>query len=117
MLMTTAFACGGVFLGCFSLYLLHLGVRQKFGWRVGWAFAGGMLALGAFGIYLGRVFRLNSWDVITRPAKLVGDLSAVLEPTSLTEIAAFSATFFFFSLAVYCFVVSIARLHEAPREP
>jgi uncharacterized membrane protein len=115
MLMTTAFACGGVFLGSLSLYLLHLCVRQKFGWRFGWAFAAGMLALGSFGIYLGRFLRLNSWDVVTRPFKLVGDITALLEPKSLTEVAAFSTTFFFFSLTVYCFVVSIARLHEEPR--
>lgn len=114
LLMTTAFACGGMFLGSLSLYLLHLFVRQRFGWRCGWAFAGGMLTLGSFGIYLGRFLRLNSWDVVTRPFKLVGDISALLEPKSLTEVAAFSATFFFFSLAVYCFVVSIARLHEEP---
>jgi uncharacterized membrane protein len=112
MLMVTAFACGGIFLGSLSLYLMHLFVRQRFGWRAGWVFAGGMLALGSFGIYLGRFLRLNSWDVIARPFKLVGDISTLSEPKSLSEVAAFSATFFFFSLAVYGFVVSIARLHE-----
>ncbi len=114
MLMTIAFACGGIFLGSLSLYLLHLFVRQRLGWRLGWAFAAGMLALGSFGIYLGRFLRLNSWDVVTRPFKLLANISPLLEPKSLTEVAAFSATFFFFSLAVYCFVVSVARLHEEP---
>jgi uncharacterized membrane protein len=74
-----------------------------------------MLALGSFGIYLGRFLRLNSWDVVTRPFKLVGDVTALLDPKSLTEVAAFSTAFFFFSLAVYCFIVSMARLHEEPR--
>lgn len=114
LLMTTAFACGGLFLGSLSLYLLHLAVRQRFGWRVGWMFAGGMLALGAFGIYLGRFLRLNSWDVVTRPLKLAGDVSALLGPKSRPEVAAFAVTFFFFSLAVYCLMVSVARLHEEP---
>lgn len=114
MLMTTCFACGGMFLGCLSLYLMQLFVRQIFGWRRAWLFAGGMLALGSLGIYLGRFLRLNSWDVITRPSKLLGDVSALLESESLSEVAAFSVTFFFFSLAIYCFVVSIARLHASP---
>jgi uncharacterized membrane protein len=114
MLMTTGFACGGIFLGCLSLYLMHLLVRQRFGWRIGWLFAGGMLALGSFGIYLGRFLRLNSWDVVTRPFKLAGDISSLVEPKSTTEVIAFSITFFFFSLAAYSFVVSVARLHEAP---
>ncbi len=113
MMMTISFASGGMFLGCLSLYLLHLFVRERFGWRMGWLFAGGMLALGSFGIYLGRVLRLNSWDVVTRPLKLMGDVVGLVEPTSAKEVIAFSVTFFFFSLAVYSFVVSIARLHEA----
>ena len=112
MLMTTSFACGGMSLGCLSLYLMHLSVRGRFGWRIGWVFAAGMLALGSFGIYLGRSLRLNSWDVVTRPLKLVGDISSLLEPKSAKEVGAFSVTFFFFSLAVYAFTVSIARLHE-----
>ena len=111
MLMTTCFACGGMFLGSLSLYLMHLFVRQRFGWRAAWFFAGSMLALGSFGIYLGRFLRLNSWDVVARPLKLVGDITALFEPKSLTEVAAFSVTFFFFSLAIYIFVVSLARLH------
>ncbi len=114
MLMTTCFACGGMFLGSLSLYLMHLFVRERFGWRTGWLFATTMLALGSFGIYLGRFLRLNSWDVVTRPFKLVGDIAGLLEPKSMTELAAFSATFFLFSLAVYSFVVSMARLHEDP---
>jgi uncharacterized membrane protein len=113
LLMTTSFACGGIFLGCLSLYVMHLTVRKRWGWKVGWAFASGMLALGSFGIYLGRALRLNSWDVVTRPLKLVGDVSSLVEPKSMAEVTGFSVTFFFFSLAADCFVVSIARLHEA----
>jgi uncharacterized membrane protein len=111
MMMTACFACGGMFLGSLSRYLMQLFVRQKFGWRAGWLFAVGMLALGSFEIYLGRFLRLNSWDVVTRPLKPVGDVTALQEPASRT---AFSLTFFAFSFAVYSFVVSMARLHEAP---
>jgi len=116
MLMTACFACGGMFLGSLSLYLMHLFVRQRFGWRAGWLFAGTMLALGSFGIYLGRFLRFNSWDVVTRPVKLAGDIAALVELENMTEVAAFSVTFFFFSLAVYSFVVSMARLHEGPSQ-
>jgi uncharacterized membrane protein len=117
LLMTTSFAAGGMFLGCLSLYLMHLFVRQRFGWKLGWLFATSMLALGSFGIYLGRVLRLNSWDVVARPFKLVGDIFALFEPHSVKEVAAFSVTFFFFSLVVYSFVVSMARLHEDDQLP
>jgi uncharacterized membrane protein len=112
LMMTTSFASTGVFLGCLSLYLLHLFVRQRHGWKAGWLFASGMLALGSFGIFLGRSLRLNTWDVIARPFKLVSDISGLVEPHKAKEVAAFSVTFFFFSLAVYTLVVSVARLHE-----
>lgn len=113
LLMTTSFASAGMFLGCLSLYLMHLFVRQHRGWKAGWLFAGGMLALGSFGIFLGRSLRLNSWDVVTRPFKLIGDISGLIDPHNAKEVSAFSVTFFFFSLAVYSFVVSMARLHES----
>ena len=74
----------------------------------GKAGAGGMLALGSFGIYLGRALRLNSWDVVARPLKLVGDISSLMEPKSAKEVSAFTVTLFFFSLVVYTFVVSMA---------
>jgi len=112
MLMTACFACVGMFLGSLSLYLLHLLVHRRFGWRAGWLFATAMLAIGSFGIYLGRFLRLNSWDVLTRPVKLTGEIAGLWEPKSLREVTAFSVTFFFFSLAVYTALVSMARLHE-----
>jgi uncharacterized membrane protein len=117
LLMTAAFACGGMFLGCLSLYLLHLLVRQRWGWQRGWAFATAMLALGAFGIYLGRFSRLNSWDVIARPFKLLGEVSELALPKESREAAAFSLAFFLFSMAVYAFVVSVARIHELGDPP
>jgi uncharacterized membrane protein len=112
MLLTTSFAAGGMFLGCCSLYLLHLRIRQQFDRRAGWLFAGGMLALGSIGIYLGRALRLNSWDVVANPLKLASKVAGLIEPASAKEVCAFSVTFFFFSFAVYWFVVSVARLHE-----
>jgi uncharacterized membrane protein len=114
LLMTTSFACGGMFIGSLSLYLLHVLVRERFGGRVGWLFTSAMLALGSFGVYLGRFLRLNSWDVVARPLKTAGDIAALAEPEGLLEVASFCVAFFFFSLAVYSFVVSTARLHGQP---
>jgi uncharacterized membrane protein len=116
LLTTVSFACGGMFLGSLSLYLLHVFVRERRGRRAGWLFAGAMLALGSFGIYLGRFLRLNSWDVFARPVKLAGDIAGLVESNSLREVASFCIAFFFFSLAVYGFVVSAAHLHvRSPR--
>jgi uncharacterized membrane protein len=79
-------------------------------------FAIGMLAIGSFGIYLGRFVRLNSWDVVARPVKLVTDIAALAAPMKAREMFAFSVTFFFFSLAAYWFVAAATQLHAADAE-
>lgn len=116
VLVIMAHACTGLFLGCLSLYLMELLVRERFGRRAGGVFAVGMLALGSFGIYLGRFARLNSWDVVARPFKLLGDVAALAHPMKVGEVLAFSVTFFFFSLAAYWFVASAIRVHAVECE-
>jgi uncharacterized membrane protein len=74
-----------------------------------------MLGLGAFGIYLGRFLRLNSWDLFTRPWKFIEKI--VLVPERLTEAFTFSAVFFLFSLGVYWTVTTIARAPALPTRP
>jgi uncharacterized membrane protein len=112
ILMTETFAFGGVFLGSLSLYLLHLMVRARYGWPAGWGFASGMLGLGALGVYLGRVQRLNSWDMITRPAKFLHSVGILFRPDRIGGIISYTAAFFAFSLAIYAFITSCIRLHE-----
>jgi uncharacterized membrane protein len=116
LIVIMAHACAGLFLGCLSLYLTEVLVRARYGRRIGWIFAVGMLALGSFGIYLGRFARLNSWDVVTRPGKLLSDLAALLQPVKTGEVLAFSATFFLFSLAAYWFIAAAIQLHTEPEK-
>ena len=56
-------------------------VARRWGARAGWASAVGALFLAAFGVYLGRVLRWNSWDVVTAPLGVARDvLDPVLNP-------------------------------------
>jgi uncharacterized membrane protein len=70
--MATLLSCGavGVMLGYSSLFDVHRIVADRFGPRVGWIVAAATLLLSGFGIYLGRVLRWNSWDVVTNPGEL-----------------------------------------------
>lgn len=110
LMVTASFAFAGVFVGSLALYLLHLGVRERFGYRAGWVFASIMLALASLGIYVGRFARWNSWEPFTHPSKLWGDVAGLV--ANYHEVGAFCGTFFFFSLMSYFFVVAMARLHE-----
>ena len=57
-------------LGFASLLLVQLVVTRAAGALVGWLTAVGSLFVASMGIYLGRVHRVNSWDVVHRPGRL-----------------------------------------------
>jgi uncharacterized membrane protein len=66
-------APAGLALGFSSLMLVERAVRERFGGRLALAAAVLSLAAASLGIYLGRVVRLNSWDLLTRP-RVVGSV-------------------------------------------
>jgi uncharacterized membrane protein len=74
-------APAGLALGFSSLMLVERAVRGRFGGRVALGVAVLSLVLASLGIYLGRVVRLNSWDLLTRP-RVVGSVlhQLVLDP-------------------------------------
>ncbi len=68
-----SFALTSLALGFGSLLLVQLVATRAAGAAAGWLVALSSLFLSSVGIYLGRVWRLNSWDVVERP-RLVGSL-------------------------------------------
>jgi uncharacterized membrane protein len=86
-------------------------VRAGLGRWVGWAFALVMLALGGFGIYLGRFLRWNSWDALLEPLDTLREAARVANPWVNPQPVAFSATFFAVSLVCYLIVYSFTHLH------
>ena len=65
----------GLLLGYVSLLEVQDAVEEQLGRRAGWMVAAGSLVLSGFGIYLGRFLRWNSWEVLTDPAGLFGDIA------------------------------------------
>lgn len=109
LLLINAHAFAGVFLGCLALHVVAGLIRERHGPRLATLFAAGMLALGAFGIYLGRFLRLNSWDVLTRPFKLATDIATLGAPMKAGEVAAFTLVFFLFNVSAYWFIAAALR--------
>lgn len=64
-------AMTGFLAGFLSLRVMHGFVTRVWGWAMGWMFVMVVSGLAGFGVYLGRFTRLNSWDVVWNPFRLV----------------------------------------------
>ena len=64
-------ALTGFLAGVLSLQVMHGLAVKRWGWMKGWLFVGVVSGLAGFGVYLGRFARLNSWDVLLNPVRLV----------------------------------------------
>lgn len=64
------FAVTGLLLGVKSVQLVQRSVERLWGERVGWRAVQAIAVLTAFGVYLGRVLRWNSWTIILHPQQL-----------------------------------------------
>lgn len=65
------FSWCGLLLGYVSMRHFHEIVRHAATIAAGWLFVAAASFLGGFGIYLGRVIRLNSWDAVFNPFRLI----------------------------------------------
>jgi uncharacterized membrane protein len=63
-------ALTGLLLGVKSVQTVHRVVERNFGRAIGWRIAELSALLAAFGVYLGRVRRLNSWSAISHPGEV-----------------------------------------------
>jgi uncharacterized membrane protein len=111
----SAFAWTGVLLGFVSVYLVHAVVRHRFGLRAGWAGAFGALALTSAGVYLGRVLRWNSWDLIVRPGRRLAEVAPRLtDPASLTRAGAATLILTVLLVATYAVFYALIGLRLEP---
>ena len=70
MLILSSFSFAGFYVGLLSLKHIHQLIMTKYGNKTGNLFILMISFLSAFGIYLGRVLRFNSWDIISKPIEL-----------------------------------------------
>ena len=61
----------GLLLGFASLYLVHAELRHRLGSHVAWKLVAAILVLASLGVYVGRVLRWNSWDLLIQPTHCI----------------------------------------------
>lgn len=71
-------AWNGLLMGVLSVRQMENIVEKKWNIETGVWFLYPIMLLNAFGIYLGRYLRFNSWDVVTNPSNLIDEIVYLL---------------------------------------
>jgi len=74
VLLISSFAINGLVIGFASLKTMQTLLLIKFSKKTTQIFMHIILLLCGFGIYMGRVLRWNSWDIIHNPLDILGDI-------------------------------------------
>ncbi|RKH07507.1 DUF1361 domain-containing protein [Corallococcus carmarthensis] len=109
------FAATGWMLGLLSLEVWKRWLEERWGRTAAWAFVAVTSLLCGYGIYLGRVERWNSWDVLARPERLFFAMAThVREPLAhpaLPQVTVFFALLLPLSYAGYEALLARLRRH------
>lgn len=73
-----SFAWNGILLGVVSVRQMEKMTQLHFPSMAEWQFIYPLMLVNAFGIYIGRYLRYNSWDVIANPFQLTEDIVYLL---------------------------------------
>ncbi len=92
--LLAAFMLSGCFLAVVSLHVMQTLVKRLAGGLISWLFVLGAVGLSGLGVYLGRVQRWNSWDIVLYPRAVLADaIRPLLYPASHLHPLALSGLF------------------------
>ena len=102
VLLILSFAINGLVAGFASLSILQTSLQKKFSKTTTNIIIHFILLLCGFGIYLGRVLRWNSWDILQDPTGLLSDIAKrLLFPSQHINTWAFTIGFGVFLIVIY----------------
>lgn len=103
------FAATGWLMGLLSLEVWKEWLERRWGRARAWAFVAVTSVLCGYGIYLGRVERWNSWDVLAEPRRLLSAMAAHLrEPGAFPHLSRLTVLFAALMLLSYVVFEALA---------
>jgi uncharacterized membrane protein len=96
-----SFAWNGILVGMLSIRKMEMLLATK-GKFISGVVICAVMWLNAFGIYIGRFLRFNSWDVIANPFTLFGEISEIIfNPYDYRYVWGMSFCFAVFMIILY----------------
>ena len=115
--MFSSFIFNGFILGIISVYLVHRQLLERISARTSWILVLLVMLLSSFAMYIGRVLRWNSWDIIANPSSLLFDVTdRLINATNHPRMLATMVSFFSLIASVYALAWFLARVSRSSRE-
>jgi len=114
LVLVFLFTWCGMLLGYVSMNQIHAIVRHYWDSVIGWAFVIATSMLGGFGVYLGRIVRLNSWDVL-HPLRIVDDVIDAIHYNSIAFSILFGTLILIVYISLYAITLQSRRNPQAPQ--
>jgi uncharacterized membrane protein len=115
--MMFSFIFSGLVLGFTSLFIVQKQLHDKLKLRNTHTIMAGVLLLCSFAVYLGRDFRLNSWDVLVNPAGLLFDVSdQFVNPTQHPQFVTTTLMFFALLFGIYVVLWQVIQVLQPKRK-
>jgi len=110
LLLIFCFAWNALLMGILSVRHMEKIMQSVWQYKMEWLFIYPIMLLNAFGIYIGRYLRYNSWDVISNPFNLMADTCHILlHPVYFKNAWAMVVVFSFFLSIIYSTLKKLKR--------
>ena len=108
--LLSSFTIAGFYAGITSLFHIHTLLEMKYEKNKSKLIIVTMCYLVSFGIYLGRMLRFNSWDILSNPIDLF--YNSIKSTTSI-EVYVFTLLFGTFITLIYCLSYSFLNKNHS----
>ena len=114
LVLLLSFAWNGVLFGIVSVRQMEKLFEQYFNKKLGLFFILPVMILNAFGVYVGRHLRFNSWDVVANPFQLMEDVIALFIHPLQNKVD--WSIIICYSLLLSLFYLTVKRMGRVLRE-